>query len=225
MATNYNNFYISKKRGKFYLKESQPTAGYEEVIYGEGKKTYHKYFKYVQGVPSYFGTKEVEYDGKTLKFLELSLTDGDDVNKISVPLKNKGGYTDEARKIISALNSADLKEKLSFSLKLKKYTKKNGSEGEDLAIYGNYVDIEGENGKPASTGFIKFNEIPPPTFKKVAGDIVWDFTGQTEFFYNKIQEIEERFISLNSDNNAPPKTDEKTKYKKAEEDFEDDLPF
>lgn len=200
MATNYQNFSVSRKKAQFYLKAKQPTEGYEEVTYGtNGDKTYHKYFKYVQGYPSYFGVKEVQYEGRPLRFLELSLKDGDTINKISVPLKNKGGYTDEARKLISALYNADLTEELSFSLKNNTYTKSNGQEAEDLAIYGNYVNRKNDEGRSQSTGFIPFSDIPKPESKEVAGDTVWDFTPQTEFFYQKLQEVEARFVELNSE--------------------------
>ena len=70
----YNNFSISSGKGKLYLKEKTPTEGYEEVTYGtEGKKTYHKYFNSIKGIPSYLESKEVLFDGRTLRFLEFTL--------------------------------------------------------------------------------------------------------------------------------------------------------
>lgn len=192
---NYKNFSISRPKAKFYEKAKQPTEGYEEVTYGtEGKKTYHKYQDRVKGYPDFFGAKEVPFEGRTLKFLELSLKDGDTINKISVPLKNtKGAYTDEARKIISMLNSADLNEEIEVSLKLNTFTKKNGKEGEDINIYGNYTNRKNEDGHSLSTGYIPYADIPKAESKVVAGDTVWDFTPQTEFFYAKLQEVEKRF--------------------------------
>lgn len=217
----YNNFSVSKKMAQFYLKESQPTEGYQEVTYGEGKKTYHKYFKQVQGVPTYFGTKEVEYDGRTLRFLELTLQNGEDSNKISVSLKNKGGYTDEVRKLVSVLNIADLNEEIVFSMRNNKYTNKKGVEKEDLQIYGNYVNRKNAEGRNESTGFIPYDEIPQPIQKTVAGDVVWDWTPQTEFYYQKIQEIEERF--KNKDESTPVKKETKKKESVVGED--NSLPF
>lgn len=217
----YNNFSVSKKMAQFYLKESQPTEGYQEVTYGEGKKTYHKYFKQVQGVPTYFGTKEVEYDGRTLRFLELTLQNGEDSNKISVSLKNKGGYTDEVRKLVSVLNIADLNEEIVLSMRNNKYTTKKGVEKEDLQIYGNYVNRKNAEGRNESTGFIPYDEIPQPIQKTVAGDVVWDWTPQTEFYYQKIQEIEERF--KNKDESTPVKKETKKKESVVGED--NSLPF
>ena len=191
----YRNFSISSGKGKLYLKEKQPTQGYEEVSYGtEGKKTYHQYHDSIKGMPKYFDVKEVQYDGKTLKFMELSLVDGDVSNKVSVPLKNtKGGYTDEARALLSALVGMDLNEEVTLSTKTTTTTGKNGKEYKNLNIYINYVNRLGENGKGASTGFIPYNEIPAPIEKIVAGDKTWDWSPQTEFFYGKLQEVQAKF--------------------------------
>lgn len=222
MATNYQNFSVSRKKAQFYQKANQPTDGYEEVTYGtEGKKTYHKYQKSVEGFPTHFGIKEIEYEGRPLRFLEISLTDGDTLNKISLPLKNKGGYTDEVKKVVSALNGADLKEKISFSMRINKYTNSKGQEKEDLAIYGNYPNKIGDNDRPMSTGYISYDDIPKPTSKVVAGDTTWDFTTQTEFFYNKINELTEKFNSVDG-TSAQPKA-ATTKTQKVNE--PDDLPF
>lgn len=205
MAT-YQNFSISKKLGKFYLKEKQPTEGYTEVEYGTPvKKTYHKYFDTVEGLPTYFGTKEVEFDGRTLKFMELSLADGDVINKISVPLKNRGGYTDEVKALVSALDKYDVGEPVSISPKRTTYTKANGQEGDNLNVYINYKNRQGEDGRNESTGYIQFSDIPKPTSSVVAGDTVWDWTPQTQFFYDKIQAIEERFKNTNTSTPTPSK--------------------
>lgn len=190
----YNNFSISSGKGKLYLKEKQPTEGYEEVTYGtEGKKTYHKYFNSIKGTPSYLESKEVPFDGRTLKFLELTLLDGDVSNKISVPLKNKGGYTDEVKLLLSALNGLELGEEVTLSTAKSSYKNKKGEDKEQLNIYINYVNRLGENGKGLSTGFIPYDQIPKPTSKVVAGDTTWDWTEQTEFYYSKLTSVLERF--------------------------------
>lgn len=205
--TKYNNFSISSGKGKLYLKEKQPTPGYEEVTYGtEGKKTYHKYFNSIKGVPTYFEQKEVQYDGRTLKFLELTLVDGDVSNKVSVPLKNKGGYTDEVKLLLSALNGLELGEEVTLSTAKSTYTNKKGEEKSQLNIYINYVNRLGENGKGLSTGFIPFNDIPKPTSKVVAGDTSWDWTEQTEFYYGKLTEILSRFQNAPKANTTAQQT-------------------
>lgn len=203
MSTTYNNFSISAGKGKLYLKEKQPTEGYEEVTYGnEGKKTYHKYFNSIKGVPSYFDSKEVQFDGRTLRFLELTLVDGDVSNKVSVSLKNKGGYTDEVKLLLSALDGLELGEEVTLSTAKSTYKNKKGEDKEQLNIYINYVNRLNDAGKGLSTGYIPFADIPKPTSKVVAGDTTWDWTEQTEFYYSKLTNILERFKN-NSGNSQP----------------------
>lgn len=206
----YNNFSISAGKGKLYLKEKQPTEGYEEVTYGnEGKKTYHKYFNSIKGVPSYFDSKEVHFDGRTLRFLELTLVDGDVSNKVSVSLKNKGGYTDEVKLLLSALDGLELGEEVTLSTAKSTYKNKKGEDKEQLNIYINYVNRLNDAGKGLSTGYIPFADIPKPTSKVVAGDTTWDWTEQTEFYYSKLTNILERF--KNNSGNSQPQAEAKPK--------------
>lgn len=203
----YNNFSISSGKGKLYLKEKTPTEGYEEVTYGtEGKKTYHKYFNSIKGVPSYLESKEVQFDGRTLRFLELTLIDGDISNKVSVSLKNKGGYTDEVKLLLSALDGLEMGEEVTLSTAKTSYKNKKGEDKEQLNIYINYVNRLGENGKGLSTGYIPFTDIPKPTSKVVAGDTTWDWTEQTEFYYAKLTSILEKFKNSTPATNAQSQT-------------------
>jgi hypothetical protein len=195
----YKNFSISSSKGKLYLKEKQPTEGYEEVSYGtEGKKTYHKYFNSIKGIPKYLESKEVQFDGRTLRFLELTLIDGEVSNKVSVPLKNKGGYTDEVKLLLSTLDGLELGEEVILSTAKSSYKNKKGEDKEQLNIYINYVNRLNDAGKGLSTGFIPFTDIPKPTSKVVAGDTTWDWTEQTEFYYGKLTSILEKFTNNSS---------------------------
>jgi hypothetical protein len=195
----YKNFSISSSKGKLYLKEKQPTEGYEEVSYGtEGKKTYHKYFNSIKGIPKYLESKEVQFDGRTLRFLELTLIDGEVSNKVSVPLKNKGGYTDEVKLLLSTLDGLELGEEVILSTAKSSYKNKKGEDKEQLNIYINYVNRLNDAGKCLSTGFIPFTDIPKPTSKVVAGDTTWDWTEQTEFYYGKLTSILEKFTNNSS---------------------------
>lgn len=209
---NYKNYSISSGKGKLYLKEKVPTQGYEEVTYGtEGKKTYHQYADSIKGFPKTFDIKEIQHEGKTLKFIELTLVDGETSNKVSAPLKNaKGNYTDEVKALLSALNGLTLGEEVTLTTKSTTTTGKNGKDYKNLNIYINYVNILGENGKGQGTGFIPYNEIPAPIEKIVAGDKTWDWTPQTEFFYVKLGEIQAKF------NNAPTQTPTATSVAKEE---------
>lgn len=215
---DYKNYSLSTGKGKLYLKSKTPQEGYEEVTYGtDAKKTYHFYVNSIKGVPSYFESKEVQFDGRTLKFLELTLVDGEISNKLSLPLKNKGGYTDEVKALLSALNGLELGEEVTLSPVKNKYTNKKGEEKEQLGIYINYVNRLGENGKGLSTGYIAFDAIPKPTSKIVAGDTTWDWSEQTEFYWGKLTEIENRFKSTAS---QPKPEVPKVVTKTAEQAFE-----
>lgn len=215
---NYNNYSISSGKGAFYLKSKTPQEGYEEVTYGtEGKKTYHKYQKTVEGVLTGFDTKELEFEGKKLHFLEVVLTNGDDLNKISVPLKDsKNNYSSDARAIISSLNSADVNEEYSVSV----YTKDNikgDKTYKNTSIFFNYKNRKNEEGKNISTGFIPYEEIPKP-IKDEDEDLgtTYDFKPVNKFYAQKIKNIKEKFTS------SP--TQPKEEPKKVE-DEKDTLPF
>jgi hypothetical protein len=201
----YNNYSISAGKGKLYLKEKQATAGYIEVSYGtEGKTTFHKYEDSIKGFPKFLEVKEITYEGKILKFLELTLMDGEVSNKVSTSLKNaKGNYTDEVKALLSALNGLDLGEEVTLTTKATTTTGKNGKEYKNLNIYINYVNRLGENGKGLGTGFIPYGDIPAPTEKLVAGDKVWDWSPQTEFFYSKLGEIIAKFQNNATQSSVP----------------------
>ena len=211
---NYFNYSLSSGKAKFYLKEKQPTEGYEEVTYGtDNKKTWHKYVDSIKGLPTYLEQKEITFEGRTLKFLELTLVEGDDAKKLSLPLKNKGGYTDEVKALLSALNGLELGEEVSINPSKSKYTTKAGIEKENLNIYINYTGRLGENGKPMSTGYIQFTDIPKPTSKVVAGDTTWNWEEQTEFYWKKLTDLETKFknqttsASTQAPKVAPSKTE------------------
>lgn len=221
----YNNYSISRKKGKFYLKSKTPQEGYEEITYGEGKKTYHKYKSTIQGTPTYFGTKEVEYEGRKLQFLELSLVDGDVTNKISVNLKNKGGYTDEVKMLLSALNGYKMGEPVTMTPKITTSQGKNGKTYENLNMYMNYQNIKNEEGKGKSTGYINYEDVPGP----IKGDdgmggVTWDWTPSNKFYYGKLQEIESRF-SEGSSSSTQPKQEPTPVNNSNNNDGHDDLPF
>lgn len=199
MSTTYNNYSISAGKGKLYLKSKTPQEGFEKVTYGTNGEstTYHQYADSIKGLPKSLEVKEISYEGKTLKFLEFTLLDGEISNKVSVPLKNaKGNYTDEVKALLSALNGLTLGEEVTLTTKATTTTGKNGKEYKNLNIYINYVNILGDNGKGQGTGFIPYTDIPAPTEKIVAGDKVWDWTPQTEFFYSKLGEIITKFQNV-----------------------------
>lgn len=228
MAT-YNNYSISAGKGRLYLKSKVEAPGYEKVTYGQNGESviYHKYVENIQGVPQSFEVKEIQHEGKTLKFIELTLVNGEENNKVSAPLKNiKGNYTDETKALISSLYNINLGEPVTLTVKSSTTTGKNSKEYKNLNIYINYVNTLGENGKGLSTGFIPYTEIPAPIEKIVAGDKTWDWSPQTEFFYSKLQEVQEKF--KNGSSNTPPTVSPSEAFEPAtnvKNNEPDDLPF
>lgn len=228
---NYFNYSISAKKGKFYLKSAEPKEGYEKVTYGtDNKVTYHKYVDSITGTVKGFEVKDVSFQGKTLRFLEVTLVDGDNQHKVSVNLKNtKGMYTDEARLLISAFNGMDkVSEPVTITPRKNTFVNKKGEQKDALNLYVNYVNLKNEAGQGLSTGFIPFSEIPFGDKKEVAGDVTWDFTNQTIFFYEKYQEIEARFKGAQPTAQAQPQPTpapvQDIAHLGGEKD-EDDLPF
>jgi hypothetical protein len=213
---NYNNYSISRGKGKLYLKSAEPKEGYEEVTYGENQKTYHKYVDRIDGVLKYFDTKEAQTkDGKKLQFLEVTFVNGDDYNKVSVPLKNsKGNFTDEVKTLVSALNSSDVGKNMTLTVK-KSAWESNGKSGENLNVYLNYVDIKNEEGKGLSTGFIPFAEIPRAV-KEEDEDLgtTYDWRPVNKFFAQKIKEIKAKFGETESAPQTPPPAPTKAKEEK-----------
>ena len=209
----YKNYSISFGKGKLYLKSATPKEGYQEVTYGtDNKLTYHQYVDSIKGQLKYFDVKEVEYQGKKLSFLEVSLINGEESNKVSVPLKNaKGNYTDEVKALVSSLNAAEIGEEVTLTVKKSTTTGKNGKDYTNLNIYINYVNKLGENGKGLSTGFIPFSEIPQPE-KEEDDDIgtTWNFKPVNKYFAVKIKEIKERFETGTAAPTPTPKKEETT---------------
>ena len=225
---NYFNYSISFGKGKLYLKSSEPKDGYEEVIYQENKKTYHKYVDQIKGQLKYFDVKEAEFQGKKLSFLELTLIDGDDNNKVSVPLKNaKGNYTDEVKALVSSLNSAEVGEEVTLTVKKSTSTGKNGKEYTNLNIYINYVNKLGENGKGLSTGFISYTDIPAPD-KEEDEDLgtLYSWKPVNKFYAQKIKEIKEKFESGKNNTPSAPKQEAPKENFVGEKEYDSqELPF
>ena len=221
---HYQNFSISGSKGKLYLKSKVETAGYEKVVYGTNndKVTYHKYFDSIRGLPTSLEVKEFEYDGKKLVTLELSLTDIDTINKVSVNLKNtKGSYSDEAKTLISALYGLKLGQEVTFTTKKTTYRTKSGVDKSQIAIYINYVNIMGANGKGESTGFIPFSEIPRATpVDDGMGSTTWDWKPVNIYFTEKLNEIKSRFSAAT----PKPQYPDPKEFTKIEGN-DDELPF
>ena len=94
---------------------------------------------------------------------------------------------------MSALNAAEPGQLVSVSLN-NKTTSKDGKNYENLSVYINYTERIGVNGRPESSGFISFNEIPR-AIKEEDEDIgvTWNWKPVNKFYATKIKEIVARF--------------------------------
>lgn len=230
MATQ--NFNISAKKGKLYLKSKGPMDGYEAVAYGDGKITYHKYFDKVEGIITKVETKDVTADGKNLQFFEVTLKDGDTYNNISTPLKNsKGNFTDEVKAFVSSLYNCPPFSNVSISV-YNKVVEKDNKKYDNLNIYVNLLDeINPETEKPQSTGFIPYSEVPRAIREEDPDlGVSWDWKPVNKFYIGKIKEIIAKFEDAKSATRVPDTNSDKVAKKesvsKTDAPIElDDLPF
>lgn len=203
MANIYNNYSISSSKGKLYLKSDKPQEGYVAVPYGtEGKISYHKYENRIEGVLTKAEVKEVN---PKLSFFEVTLVDGNTINRVSAPLKNsKGNYNDEVKSMVSALNNAKIGEEVTISIGTKSI-EKGGKTYDNLTFYINYVNELNEDGKGLSTGYIPYTEIPR-AIKEEDEDLgtTWDWKPVNKYYAQKIREIVERFKTFAGQSSTTP---------------------
>lgn len=191
-----------------YQSSKTPQEGFEKTEYGTDKKiTYIKKIDKIEGVITEIDTKEIEFDGRKMKMLEVTMVSGDTQHKIGVSLKNQKGsnYSDAAIALLSALNGYKIGQRASLSAYWKKSTGKNGKEYNNLSVAINHLDILTSENKPEWTGFVPFTDIPKATSKEVAGDTVWDFTPVMEFWYEKFTALKEKFSEAPAPASEAPK--------------------
>lgn len=234
---NYFNYKISGTKGKMYLSSKDPQEGYTKVEFGtkkDPKVTYHKYVDRVKGLFSGFATKEVEFDNKKLTFLEVTFTDGDDINKISVNLKTpQGNVSNEAKGLISSLYGAEVNKEYSVSCTVK-VNHSNGKDYKNLNIYVNSTTELNEAGRGMSTGYISYTDVPKAIKEDDGlGGFTYNNKDVNAFWGGKIKEISVRFegaeetVKKDSPKKDSPKKETTSKMSKPLVDANeaDDLPF
>lgn len=234
---NYFNYKISGSKGKLFLSSKEPLHGYDKVEYGtdnDRKVVWHKYIDRVTGTFTGFSMKEVPTDKATLTFLEITLMNGEDQNKISVNLKTpKGNVSDEAKALISAFYGAKVNHEYTLSSVMKTNTS-NGKEYKNLSVYVNSTTEMNDVGKGLSTGFIAFADIPRAEKEDDGlGGFTYNNKAPNTFWGGKLKEISARFDSgnipaspSNTASTAPTKS-EPAKAMAPNESFDEDteLPF
>lgn len=190
----YNNFKIGKDG--LYMSSKTPQEGYVETRYGTNneKVTYKKNVPSIEGIVTNFMTKEVTFDGKKLTLVELTLKDGDELNILSCNQYRTNGsnYSEDFQQMISVLNDYEVGQPVKLTATHKKYNDKNGVERKSLVIYLNYKNIQGDNGKNKSTGFISFNDVPRPEAVEKRGSVSYNFDAQMDFYWEKYTNISKK---------------------------------
>lgn len=204
---NYQNYKIGAQG--LYQSSKTEAPGFEKTEYGTDKKiTYIKKIDKIEGVITEVDTKEIEFEGRKMKMLEVTLMSGDTSHKVSTSLRNQKGsnYSEATIALLSALCGYKLGQRASLSAYWKKSVGKNGKDYNNLNVAINHLDILKEDGKPEWTGFVPFVDIPKATSKEVAGETIWDFTPVMEFWYNKTQELNKNFSEWRNKQGAPVST-------------------
>lgn len=225
---NYFNYKLSATKGKLYLSSKDPKEGYEKVEYGtdkEKKITYHSYASSTKGTFEGFQMKQVEAGGVNLSFLEVTLQDGDNQNKISVSLKDKrSNVSDEAKSLISAFYNAERGHEYTVTPTVKT-NHHNGKEYKNLSVYVNSTTVMNDNGKGLSTGFIQFVDIPKSKKEDDGfGGFTYDNKEANIFWGGKLKEISARFEGEQTPP-TPPKSEPISAMTPNMDFDETDLPF
>lgn len=227
----YKNYAVSSAKGYMYEKSKEAKEGFEAVTSDRGT-SYQRKVANIEGVITGFRTKKFD-SGSTI--IELVVKEGEDSHTLAVNLYTaSGSNTREAQALISSMYGYKAGEAVTVSFSVKKTTADNGKEYENVNFWINYKNIQDDNMKNVSTGFIPYTDIPKPTTKVVAGETKYNFDDRVEFYYNKLQEISTRIgnapapvqqqsqVTSTAVNTTPPVS---TIPAGAVEKSEDDLPF
>lgn len=236
----YNNFKIGKDG--LYTSSKTPQEGYTETRYGTNneKITYKKNVDSIEGVITKFLHKDITFEGKTLKIVELTFKNGNDFNTLSCNQyrANGGNYSDEFTRIISAMRGYKIGEFAKLTAYHRTYKDKNGVDRKSLVVNINHTNILNEDGKPEWTGFIPFDEVPKPESKIVREETVWNYDAQMDFYWEEYKKIAKNVNESNSPSTSSEPTIQESKpSQKIEEpsgtvrqpvptvEDDDDLPF
>lgn len=123
---------VSVKPGTFYLKSREPKEGYEEITYPDRRqqpnpdgtvpqlKTYHRLINSISGTL----TKVALYNDSWGQHVKLFLDDGEFVNALDLPLKNRFGSLDGfIMSVIKVMGNLELGSEYSLFVNNTKKTK------------------------------------------------------------------------------------------------------
>ncbi len=225
----YKNLSVKESLGLFYMREKQPTEGYEKVEWTIGERsgvTYHKIVTSVKGKVSRLTLEEANFDGKPMQLKISLLEEGGDFAIITIPLE----YSDKSlTKRIKAITPilGNLKEGMDVEISLNR-TKKN----EKGKLYPSVFIKNIDTGENLNWTYHPQQDVPPLDVKSVRGKDVYDSTNQDEFVYNKLIDAIKDFPNPVTAPKATTVRPSTTKVETpvgnvevVEEDMDDDLPF
>ena len=166
------NYGVSGSKKKFYHASKEPKEGYVAIEKTDGTLTYHRY---VDGLTGKI-TKVDLRDSPFGKQLVVFLTDSDQVSSIQVGL-DSAPY----RVLIDSIYNADLSEDLVIKFYGKK--DKNGKEWQNC--YSAYLN-QIKDSKNVMVDRLDTKDCPQGK-QKASGK--WDFSGQEEWYYDRLQEL------------------------------------
>jgi len=237
---NYKNLRFKWGNGKFVESAKQPSEGFQKIEYTDpdsktDKVTYHKFHDEVSGIISSVGMNETHFG----TFLRVNVKTGtDEITSIQVPYENQYGFSRETKALISSLRDYKLGEDVTIKPVVKTFTRRNGNEGKDVNFYINYKNIMNDEGKPATTGYIKFDELPELEKEEKRGKTTYNSDKQMDFYYEVLQKVVADFekywedkkansaSNTEGDASASAPEEEKAGALEPNAEFnEDDLPF
>jgi len=242
MSKTYVNLEFKWGPSKFYERSKVAKEGFDAIPYvdkktNEAKTTYHRLIDSVEGTISSVAVQETSFG----RYLKVNLQTGkDEITSISVGLDDKYGYSREAMAFISSLRGYKLGEEVSINPVVSKYTKKTGKEGMNVAFYINYKNIQGDNGKSASTGYIDSKKITAVVEEEKLGKKTFNYDARMQFYYDTLETIKANFSEYwdkikadaaakkSNDNTGTTPDSNNTKQESpvnAEPFDDDDLPF
>lgn len=183
----YQNYSVGASG--LYQKSKVEMEGYVlDAIQGNFKK----YVDGITGVVSSIKMRESVWDGKTLRFFEISLLEDDTTHTLSVSQMNQKGtnYSTETRLLLGSLKGYEVGERVTL---MTYYKAREGSQYKDFKCFLNYTDKpKNADGRLQSTGYIMHTDAPAPIVTELLGIKQYNFTEQVEFYKNLFDTVADK---------------------------------
>lgn len=173
---NTSIVYLSVIDGKFAQRVRPDVVGVQKRTLKSGKVVYEKYYNNVKGIITKLELKAREYEGKTLKSLNITLD-----NEVQIQLS--GGIDNAQNKnIINTLLSPQCKLDCLLVFLISR----------DQDGYSEVFIMQDDHGIKRFSNKENPNGVPQPVKKEKMGEVKWDWDAQNEWFYNQFQELAKR---------------------------------